>query len=75
MSLYAVTINGRMLYLMGHIPDKKYILVEEIARSFSNEMRNPKDADTILQAFVEAVRISLDVHLRKVPIDYVFRIN
>lgn len=74
-SLYAVVINGTMLYVQGDLTEQEYKSIETIAKQFQYTNGNPLDCEAICQAFIEAVSTSLKVTLVQVPLQYVFRLR
>ena len=74
-SLYAVAINGTMLYVKGDLSEQECITVETIAKQFQQANGNPIDCEAVCQAFVKAVKTSLQISLVRVPLQHVFRIK
>lgn len=73
--LYAVAINGTMLYVKGDLSEQECIAVEIIAKQFQHTSGNPIDCEGVCQAFLEAVKASLQISLVQVPLQNVFRIK
>jgi len=74
-SLYAVSINGTMLYVKGNLSEQECIAVETLAKHFHSTDGNHIDCNIICQAFIKEVENSLNILLVRVPIKYVFRIK
>lgn len=74
-SLYAVSINGTMLYVKGDLSEQECIAVETIARHFRSKNGNLVDNEAVCKAFIKEVGTSLHISLVQVPLKYVFRIK
>lgn len=74
-SLYAVFINGTMLYIKGNLSEQECIVVETIAKQFQRTNKDTVSCEAECQSFIKAVNASLHISLVQVPIKYVFRIK
>lgn len=74
-SFYAVAINGTMLYVKGNLSEQECRAVETFAKQFQHTNGNPVDCELVCQAFIKAVKTSLQISLVQVPLQYVFRIK
>lgn len=74
-SLYAVAINGTMLYVKGDLSDQDCLAIETIAKKFEYTNETTIDCKILCQAFIEKVKTTLNISLVEVPLQYVFRIK
>ena len=74
-SLYAVSINGTMLYVKGNLSEQECIAVETIAKRFQSTNGNPVDCEVVCQTFIKVVETSLHISVVRVPLKCVFRIK
>lgn len=73
-SLYAVSINGTMLYVTGNLSEQNCIDIDIIAENFQTPIHTPIDYDGICQTFISMVQDTLHISLTQIPLKKVFRI-
>lgn len=73
-SLYALSINGTMLYVIGDLSEQNCIDIDIIAKSFQTPIQPPIDYDGICQTFIRMVQETLHISLTQIPLKNVFRI-
>lgn len=73
-SLYALSVNGTMLYIIGNLSEQNCIDIDIIAESFQATVQNPIDYDEICQTFISMVRETLNISLTQIPLKNIFRI-
>lgn len=74
-SLYALTINGNMLFLNGNLSEKDYLEIDRIAKQFQANSGNSKNYKDTVQDFITTIQQTLNVTLSEIPLKYVFRIK
>lgn len=73
-SLYALSINGTMLYVIGNLSKQNCIDIDIIAKNFHPPTQPPIDYDEICQTFISMVHETLTISLTQIPLKNVFRI-
>ena len=73
-SLYALSINGTMLYVIGNLSEQNCIDIDIIAENFQTPIQTPIDYDGICQTFISMVQETLHISLTQIPLKNVFRI-
>lgn len=68
-SLYAVSFRGKMYYFIGHVPEEKYTLVEQLANQLE------RDVPEYCKRLINALHSDLGIELKHYPIEYVFRVK
>lgn len=76
-SLYALSINGAMLYMSGNLSDQECSIVEDIATHMQFKKNNEYDneLEIICQALIDTVSSLHNIDLKQLPVKCVFRIN
>jgi len=74
-SLYAITINGTMLYVKENLSEQECVAIELIAQQFQCPNKNSAACKVICKEFIKAVKTSLNISLVHIPLQYVFRIG
>lgn len=72
-TLYALSINGSMLYIYGNLSDKECAKVDAIAEQMHR--LGSEDTEDICQSFIDSVFTSQGIKLVQVPLKHVFRIK
>jgi len=74
-SLYALTINGSMLYIKGNLSEQDCKNIDIIAKHFLTTNNSLTSQEEICQSFIKKVHQSLNISLVEVSLNYIFRIK
>ena len=69
-SLYAVFINGTMLYVQGELSEQECVAIEAFAKHFQFANKSSSDCEAICQDFIKAVETSFHILLVQTPLRF-----